>query len=80
MESMAIEGTLEGIESVLAKENLAKIKEEYAISLLVRLEVLGPSDRMIMGSVTCVVQYEDALKARLRFLILVIVAKLLRWY
>lgn len=47
---MAIKNTLERIESILGKDNLTKI--HYTIPISVRLEVLGPSKKMIMGSVT----------------------------
>lgn len=46
--------------------------------MLVRLELLGPSERMTMESMTQVVLHEDMLKAGLRFLLLIVVTELLR--
>lgn len=58
---MVIEGILEGIKSILGEDNLTKIREDFAISLSVRLEVLGPFERMIMRSVNWMAIHEDLL-------------------
>lgn len=80
MESIAVKDTPKGIKSILGEDNLAKIQEEYAIPMSVRLEVLGLFERMTIGSATSVALYEDVLKAGLRSLISIITTKLLRWY
>lgn len=74
---MVVEDTSEGIVSILDEDNLVKIQKNYAIPIFIMLEVLGPSERMTMGSVTHEALYEDVLIARLRFLIPAIVVELL---
>lgn len=69
-----VEDTPERIESVLGEDNLTKIQEDYTILVSLRLEVLGPSERMIMGLATRLVLHEDVLETSLRVSILVIVA------
>lgn len=49
---MAIKDTPKIIESILGKEDLVRILEEFAILVPIKLKLLGPSKRMTMGSMT----------------------------
>lgn len=80
METVAVEDTYKVFKSILGEENLMRIQEEYAIPMSVRLELLGPSMKMTMGSTIRAALHEDLLKIGLRFLLPTIIVELLRWY
>lgn len=61
---MVAEDTSQIIESILNEEDLARIKEEFKISVSIKLELPGPFERIIKGSVTRMALYEEAFWAR----------------
>lgn len=48
-----------GIDSILGEDNLTKIQEDFAIPMSIRLEMLGSSERMIVGSMTYMAIHKD---------------------
>lgn len=77
---MVVDNTPQMIESMLSKEDLVWIQEEYDIPKSIGLELSGPSDRVTTRSVTQVALYKEAFKAGLRLLLPSIIVELLWWY
>lgn len=77
---MVAKDALDVIKSTLSEEDLTRFREEYGIPDLMRLKLLGPSDRVTMGLITHVALYEEVFKVRPRLSLLSVVVELLRWY
>lgn len=77
--SMVVKDAPEVVESISGEEDLVRIQEKYNILMLIRLELLGPSQNITVGLVTRVALYEEAFNTRLRLSLPTIVTELLKW-
>lgn len=77
--SMVVKDAPEVVESISGEEDLVRIQEKYNILMLIRLELLDPSQNITVGLVTRVALYEEAFNTRLRLSLPIIVIELLKW-
>lgn len=72
--------TLETSTSILMKEKVLKLGEKFILATGIRLEVPRKNEHITNRTVTKATFHKESLNARLRILMISIIANLLQWY